>query len=41
MMREQSARDAEADSISQSVDNDDWFKRPNDTVKGKFSIPGV
>jgi hypothetical protein len=41
MMREQAARDAEADYISQSVDNDDWFKRPNDTVKGKFSIPGV
>jgi hypothetical protein len=41
LAREQAARDAEADYISQSVDNDDWFKRPNDTVKGKFSIPGV
>jgi hypothetical protein len=41
LVAEQAARDAEADHISQSVDNDDWFKRPNDTVKGKFSIPGV
>jgi len=41
MIAEQAAIDAEADYISQSVDNDDWFKRPNDTVKGKFSIPGV
>jgi hypothetical protein len=41
MMREQAAIDAEADYISQSVDNDDWFKRPNDSVKGKLSIPGV
>jgi hypothetical protein len=41
MAAEQEARDREADYISQSVDNDEWFKRPNDSVKGKFSIPGV
>jgi len=41
MAREQEARDREADYISQSVDNDDWFRRSNDSVKGKFSIPGV
>jgi len=40
-MREQEARDREADYISQSEDNNDWYKRPNDTVKGKYSIPGV
>jgi hypothetical protein len=38
---EQEARDREADYISQNVDNDTWFKRPNDSVKGKLSIPGV
>ena len=41
MAVEQAQRDAEADYISQSEDNNDWYKRPNDTVKGKFSIPGV
>lgn len=41
LAREQVARDAEGDYISQSIDSDDWFKRPNDSVKGKFSIPGV
>lgn len=41
LAREQAARDAEADHISQSEDNNDWYKRPNDSVKGKYSIPGV
>jgi hypothetical protein len=41
LAREQAARDAEADYISQSEDKNDWYKRPNDSVKGKFSIPGV
>jgi hypothetical protein len=38
---EQAARDREADYISKQEDNNDWYKRPNDSVKGKYSIPGV
>jgi len=41
LAREQEARDREADYIGQREDKDDWYKRPNDSVKGKFSIPGV
>jgi hypothetical protein len=41
MVAEQESRDREADYISQVMDNDTWFKRPNDSVKGKLSIPGV
>lgn len=38
---EEAAREKEADLISRQHDNDEWYKRPNDSVKGKFSIPGV
>jgi hypothetical protein len=31
--------DAESAYISRSEDNNDWYKRPNDSVKGKFSLP--
>ena len=41
LAREEAARDKEADYISQSIDNDEWFKRSDDSLKGKFSIPGV
>ena len=34
--RDAQAKEREADYISQVMDNDTWFKRPNDSVKGKL-----
>jgi hypothetical protein len=37
--RRQAGVDSEAAYISRAEDNNDWYKRPNDSVKGKFSLP--